>query len=670
MLHLNLLGGFRLFAGDCPLSEPRAKKARALLAYLALQNGRVVSRNHLAALLWANTDDQRARHSLSQALSAIHGMLKKAGYGGLELSSETARLDPSVLDVDVQRFRALALKDDLESLGGAVALYEGEMLDGLLSGTSEFEAWLQTERIGLREVAAKAMARLADAQVGAGQSDDAIATVLKLLALDPLRESAHRALIELYASQGRNHDALRQFRTLERLLKRELSMQPEAETKRLAQRIMRSRDKETPRSSDKEAVVWRPPRPPMHGEVRDGDALPSVVVLPFADYGDDPDPDGFADALTDDLINDLSRISGLLVIARSTSLAYRNRIPGIRRVAADLGVGYVVEGAVRRTGNRLRVNVQFIDGLTERLIWADRFERDMESVFLLQNEITGRIAACLRLELLRAESRRMDQGPPANLTAWSHALRGWTELWAKPVRKESFLQAKQFVEKALDRDPSLALAWTAMARIHYIAALYPFGAGERFVSYRSALDAARTAVTLDPNCAEAYAELGSALKTQKNYDEAVQACETALQLNPNYEEAYANLATIRKDQGNPEEALPLFKKSLRIAPHLPTDGRRNYFIAWTYLLAGEHEKALAFANRSLAIDSGFSGPHWIRACVFGWRDRPDLAAEALAAVERTDCELATIENFAKQYAHVTNNEYAIEGLLRAGMREK
>ena len=142
------------------------------------------------------------------------------------------------------------------------------------------------------------------------------------------------------------------------------------------------------------------------------DDRPSVVVLPFNDYSDDWDPHHLADGLTNDLISDLSRVAGLLVIARSTSYTYKDRSVRVRHVAEQLGVRYLLEGSIQRSGGRIRVDVKFIDGRTESLIWSDRFDRDLDDVFLLQNEVTARIAAALRLELLQAESRRMRTSPP------------------------------------------------------------------------------------------------------------------------------------------------------------------------------------------------------------------------------------------------------------------
>lgn len=664
-LRLELFGGVRLLRGDRILSEPASRKARGLLVYLALQEGRTVMRDYLAALLWSRSDQERSRHSLSQAVSSIRRAFDEAELCGLNLGREWISLDPTILKIDARDFEKLAASSLLSSLRQAAALYRGELLEGLHINEPRFQAWQHHEQSRFKEAAIKLFSKLMETEAANGSTDNAIAAALKLVSIDELNEQAHRTLMRLYSEQGRSNDALRQFSTLEWTLKRELAAQPEAETRRLRQKITQRRMIDPARHGK---------RP--HSGLEES-AAPSIVVLPFCDYSDDPDALRFADGLTDDLINDLSRISGLLVIARGTSFAYKNRAVDVQRLSRHLGVRYVLEGSVRRVRNKVRVNVQFIDGVSGTQLWSGRFDRDLENVLLLQNEITSRIAAALRLEFLRAEGRRARVSPPKDLTAWSLALSGWAELWTKPMNRRTFATAMPYIQKALELDPSHSLAWTAMSRLHFNDGLRSFGSGghpggvsRRRDSFKRAVEAAKNAINLDPNSAEAHAELASALKTQKKYDEATVACETALRLNPNYEEAYIYLATVKKDIGKPEDSLRLLDRSFGIAPHLPTDSRRNYFIAWAHLLAGQHENALTYANRSLTFDNKFSSPHWIRACVFGWQGQTEAAADALSSVDATDPVIGNIEAFANQYQHVTGNDYVIEGLLRAGMRER
>ena len=306
-LHVQLLGGFQLTTDARILREPHAIKSRALLAYLVLQDGRSVSRDLLANLLWSYSDHERARHSLSQALSSIRRVFDAAAVDGLELAKEDVRLDIADLDVDTHAFGALAATGELHSLEQAAALYKGDLLDGLHINEPGFQAWLRAEHERLNETAVAVLSAVSEAQARNNRLDDAIITALKLLSLNPLPEQTHRGLMRYHAKQGRADAALMQFKSLERLLEWELGVQPDAESRRLTQTIKQKRK-------------WKPPKPVYaNNEDRCVDDRPSIIVLPFLDYSDDRDPDHFADGLTDDLIGDLSRIGGLLVIARNTS---------------------------------------------------------------------------------------------------------------------------------------------------------------------------------------------------------------------------------------------------------------------------------------------------------------------------------------------------------------
>lgn len=668
-LRLNLLGGFRLLREGETVVRPHAKKAKALLAFLAFQGGRPVTRDQLAALLWSRSDHERARHSLSQALSSIHEAFEWSAKDTLLLSRDSVTLSPDALEVDAILFSELCSSREPNDMRRAAALFTGDFLDGLYINEPAFQGWQRAEQARLREMAVTALSGLMEAGMAGAIPDDPVITGLRLLSIDELNEPAHRALMQIYARQGRNDAALRQYDALKDVLKRELDAEPEAESRSVVRAIRDSRgEAKSDRWNDRFDAMF---------EAND---RPSIVVLPFTDYSDDRDPHRFADGLTDDLIGDLSRIGGLLVIARATSFAYKNRSLDVRLIARRLGVRYVVEGSVRRDGNRVRVNIQFVDGRSGARLWSDRFDRDIESLFLVQNEITSRIAAALRLEILQSECRRIRLSPPENPTAWSYAMQGWAELWTRTMSRDSFVAATRMIHRALELDPEQGLAWTAKARLNYVSALYPVewsdagkpadAPGNRVEFYGRALDAARKAVDIDPTSAEAHAELASALKANRKYEQAVLASETALRLNPNYEEAYTNLATLKKDMGAPAEGVELLDRSLLIAPHLPTDGRRHYFKAWAYLVAEQHDEALSYANRGMVLDGDASGPHWVRACVFGWRGEKDAAAEALARLEAVDPELSNLKQFAIQYRHVFNNEHALEGLARAGMRER
>src|SRR5262245_4856227 len=250
-LTLTLLGGFRArLDPGAPLALP-TRKAQALLAYLAMPLGVSHPRDKLAGLLWGNAVETTARTSLRQTLYALRKTLQGADPQPLRLDADSVALDPDAVTVDVDVFVQRMLEATSSGLADAVALYEGDLLEGLTVQEPPFEDWLLAERERLREVALEALARLLADQRAAGSTDAAIQTALRLLALDPLQEPVHRALMRLYAEADRRGAALRQYQLCVATLQREFRAEPDAETKALYQEILRRRTRARPDLEDR-----------------------------------------------------------------------------------------------------------------------------------------------------------------------------------------------------------------------------------------------------------------------------------------------------------------------------------------------------------------------------------------------------------------------------------
>jgi DNA-binding SARP family transcriptional activator len=244
LLILTLLGGFRARLEPAEPAAPLAlptRKARALLAYLALPPGSAHPRDKLASLLWGSTAETTARTSLRQTLYALRKSLRAADLQPLALDGEAVALDPKAVTVDVEEFERCAAEATPAALARAVALYQGDFLDGFAVSEPPFEDWLLGHRERLRDVALRSLAGLLACEQAAGATDSAVRTALRLLELDPLQESVHRALMELYVETGRRGSALRQYQLCVATLQRELRAEPEAETKALYHEILRQR---------------------------------------------------------------------------------------------------------------------------------------------------------------------------------------------------------------------------------------------------------------------------------------------------------------------------------------------------------------------------------------------------------------------------------------------
>src|SRR5262245_48614266 len=282
-LILTLLGGFRARLDPGPPLALPTRKARALLSYLALPAGSAHPRDKLATLLWGSTKETTARTSLRQTLYALRKSLQGADPQPLLMSGETVALDPDGMTIDVREFEARAAESTPSALAEAAALYQGDLLEGLTVEEQPFEDWLLGHRDRLREVALKSFAGLLAHRRAAGSNDSAIQTALRLLELDPLQESVHRTLMQLYVETGRRGSALRQYQFCVAALQRELRTEPEAETKALYHEILRRRGHvmadqpsppiraaTAPRSPSRAEFVEPPPvwEPPLVGRQR------------------------------------------------------------------------------------------------------------------------------------------------------------------------------------------------------------------------------------------------------------------------------------------------------------------------------------------------------------------------------------------------------------------
>lgn len=279
-LALKLLGGFTIAVGDRAVAAPAGRKTQALLAYLALHPGQPQPRDKLAALLWAGTAPQQARNSLRQALFAIRKTLLATTPQCLLIDADVVALNPGIVDLDVVGFERAVAAGSPEDLDRALTLYQGELLDGFAVPEAAFEAWLFAERDRLREVALDGTGRLLAHLAAHGPLDRAVQVAGRMLALDPLRESAHRTLMELYVRQGRRSAAIKQYQNLTVLLRRELDVAPEMATTQLYEDVLRAR--RTPRGAPSTAAAGAPATPATTatGPVEGRDVAPRAAVTP------------------------------------------------------------------------------------------------------------------------------------------------------------------------------------------------------------------------------------------------------------------------------------------------------------------------------------------------------------------------------------------------------
>jgi adenylate cyclase len=333
----------------------------------------------------------------------------------------------------------------------------------------------------------------------------------------------------------------------------------------------------------------------------------SIVVLPFANLSNDPEQEHFTDGITDDLTTDLSRISGSFVISRNTAFTYKGKVVDAKQIGRELSVRYVLEGSVRRTGDRVRVNAQLIDAETGAHIWADRIDTDRSNLAESQNEITGRLAWTLNIELLSDVSRQIEREKVINPDARDLVMRGWAWYY-RPASVAVRQEALKAFERALEIDPRSIQAKIGIARA-LVGGLSALWTGTSFQQDPVQEDVARAeqllfeAIESEPNLPMAYATLGLMRRMQSRLAESRIAFERAITLDPNFEWANMQLGWTLLFLVRPAEASGLGEKCLRLSPRDPSIFWRYELLGWCQLVSSHVDEAIDLFIRARTANS-------------------------------------------------------------------
>jgi adenylate cyclase len=392
---------------------------------------------------------------------------------------------------------------------------------------------------------------------------------------------------------------------------------------------------------------------------------PSIAVLPFTNMSGDPEQEYFADGVTEDLITALSRIRWFFVIARNSCFAYKGQSTDIRDVARKLGVAYVLEGSVRKAGNRVRVTAQLIDGGSGNHVWAQRYDRDLEDIFSVQDEITETLAGAIEPELGKAERERARTRRPDDLRAWDLCQRG---LWHTYKRtRQDLADAQHMFRQAIEIDPGLARAYAAAEEAFFFQFVGGYvDTGE--AAKADALRFAEKAVQLDGEDAFNRYALGRALTLVRRHDSAVFELRKAIELNPSFAQAHSALAMALATGGHPEEALPHIELAMRLSPQDPYFGQFLVRRAEACLFSGRVEEAVEAAERSLR-EPNIQWSRWaILAAAQAHLGRLEGARRSIEALRilRPEIDLA----FTRDYWPIADAkalEYLLDGLRKAGL---
>jgi TolB-like protein/pimeloyl-ACP methyl ester carboxylesterase len=394
---------------------------------------------------------------------------------------------------------------------------------------------------------------------------------------------------------------------------------------------------------------------------------PTLAVLPFRNISDDAGQDYFADGVTEDLITALSSIRWLVVIARNSSFTYKNQSPDIKDVAHELDVRYVLQGSVRRAGERLRITAQLVDSSTGTTVWANRYDRDLKDMFALQDELTETIVGAIEPELAKAERRRARSKQPGNLDAWDLYQRGLAQLYR--YSKESLMEAQRLFLLAIELDPNLGPAFSACAEAYYIGLVY--GLAESPEENRTkALAVARRAVELDSADAAAHCTLGRVHYMRGEHELAIPELEIALELNPSFAWAHYGIGAALVFTGRGKEAIPHLQRAMRLSPRDPYMGSFLVRMADAYLFMHDYEQAIDWARKALRQPNFQWSRHAVLISALGHLGRGERGERAREELlrQRPDFSLAFVRKY-HLISHPPDLAHFLEGLRKAGIAE-
>jgi TolB-like protein/DNA-binding SARP family transcriptional activator/Tfp pilus assembly protein PilF len=700
---LRLLGDFQLAerTGGEKVALP-GKRERVLLAHLALSpNGRQ-PRRKLVTLLWGEAADETTLENLRTSIFNLRKALGDTEHRIIGSEDRDIVLDTSAFQVDVLEFHRLAAAQNTGDLEEAAKLYAGDFLEGLSIESEEFESWRREESTRCKGQVLDALQKLMGQLAASGESERAIETGLRILRLEPLHEGAVRRLMRLYAENGRRSAGVELYKTLAESLKKELGAQPEAETRALYSEITLGGEGQMAAVADvrsppptttvsgapsvarhiHSAVAVSAPiaHPKLKGRTigwltaglagaaalaallfttfgpatdpaRTGGpttvvaATPTsalaLAVLPFANLSIEPDQDFFSDGLTDEITSALAKVPDLKIVARTSAFEFKGQNRNIRTIGEQLGATHLIEGSVRRAGDRVRITVQLIRADDGTRIWSDDFDRQLTDIFTIQEDIARAIASSLSVPLGLRQGERLVANQ-SDVELYPDYLRA--RVLFRGSRQLS--DAAALLEKVLARDPNYARAWALLASVYqrFPTVNEPTGTLEERRRYvdewlGKSERAAERAIGLDPNLADGYVPLGLTRGFRGDFLRAEELFSKALALDPLNPEALHSSSNLFGAVGRFQEALVMRQQVMALEPFVAVYNTNVAGLLWAIgridnALPALRANSAATARAYLARLSAASGRYSEAIEILTTSSPGTFPAEVLAAAVR------------------------------------
>jgi TolB-like protein len=391
---------------------------------------------------------------------------------------------------------------------------------------------------------------------------------------------------------------------------------------------------------------------------------PSIAVLPFTNMSGDPEQDYFSDGISEDIITALSRLRWFLVMSRNSSFVYKGKAVAMKQVAEELGVRYVVEGSVRRSGEQVRITAQLNDVNTGSQIWAEHYDRDLIDVFAVQDDITESLVAAVEPQLYAAESFRARRKPPDSMDAWDLVMRALSYYWR--VTPQDIEIAQGLLEKAIAIDPNYGQALGVLATSQTFCA--HMGWADMATTTAKAERAALAATLADSEDPWAHHALACVYLLTRRFHDSLSEFELALQLNPSFSLAQGYYGLALAYCGHWEEADLAAQRALRLSPRDPFSGLYVGIAGYAQYLGGNYDEAIRLAREAIRQRSDFVGAHRVLTAAAGMAGYTDAASAALQELRRVQPNIS-LSWIATQMPVEHENDMAhyLEGLLRAGL---
>lgn len=636
-LELRLLGSASILVDGVTLEERvwTRRKAKALLKILALAQPHQLHREQLMEALWPEQEPDLAANNLNKILHTARRALEpelKAGAESRFLLTQEQYIEltaPSGLWIDVEEFEqraSSALKSQsLPDYEAALQLYTGELLV-----EDRLEDWAVASRERLSRLAERLLTEAAQLYEAAGQLEPSLEHVQRLLALNPSNEAAHRQLMRLYALSGSRHEALAQYQRCQTILRKELDAEPESKTVALYEQIAAGQLQPlVTNASPSPATVATPnqetaARAPAQTNARFALAglaamllllsvmgffywrsqqpqpVETIAVLPFTSA--EVSGEYLSDGITESLINSLSRLPNVRVLARTTAFRYKGRDIDPPKVGSELHVQALLTGRVSQRGEELVIQAELIDVKDGAQLWGEQYHRKLSDLLAVQSDIAREITDKLRLRLTNEQQQRVAKPPTESFAAYQLYLQGrfyWNKRTAEGVKR-----AVGFYERAIQADPNYALAYAGLADAY---AVWPDDSLTRLETANRVKAAALKAVGLDETLAEAHTSLAFAKMIQeRDLAGAENSFRRSLQLNPNYPTAHHWLAYDLVAQGRLEEAMRAIKRAQELDP---VSLSINNDVGEIYFFARQYDQAIEHCRKTMEMDANFIPAH-------------------------------------------------------------